>query len=97
MKIVINDCESKPLKPKALPPQGQEENRTKSSSLLLNLAKQKEPTGDVVSAKCGAVLQGGGLNTAFVNFHRIALFGFFGRIVFFKLLESPVITMFLYK
>jgi len=40
---------------------------------LLNSAKQTAPLGAVVLAECGALTQGGGLNTAFVDFHQTAL------------------------
>jgi len=43
------------LKPKALPRRARGKNRTKSSSLLLNLAKRTKPGGEVASAKCGAI------------------------------------------
>ncbi|MDR1717031.1 MAG: hypothetical protein LBS20_14450 [Prevotella sp.] len=68
MTGVINDCESNPLKPKALPLERARGEQDLSSFLLLNSAKQKEPSGDVVSAGCGALIQGGGLNTAFIGF-----------------------------
>ncbi|SBW02488.1 hypothetical protein KL86DYS1_30318 [uncultured Dysgonomonas sp.] len=38
-----------------------------SSSLLLNLAKQTEPVGEVVSVKCGATFEGVNLKQAFIR------------------------------
>ena len=52
---VINGYECNLLKPKALSRRARGKNRTKSSSLLLHLAKRAKPQGEAVSAKWGAV------------------------------------------
>ena len=52
---VINGYECNLLKPKALSRRARGKNRTKSSSLLLHLAKRAEPLGEAVSAKWGVV------------------------------------------
>lgn len=52
---VITACSCNTLKPKALPRRARGKNRTKSSSLLLHLAKQAEPQSEAVSAKWGAM------------------------------------------
>lgn len=52
---VINGYECNLLKPKALSRRARGKNRTKSSSLLLHLAKRAEPQGEAVSAKWGAI------------------------------------------
>ncbi len=73
MIAFINGYIRNHLKTKALPRRGKRKNRTKSSSLLLNLAKQTKPIGEVVSAKCGALIQGYEWKTALIGFHYSAL------------------------
>ena len=50
---VINGYECNLLKPKALSRRARGKNRTKSSSLLLDLVKWAEPIGEAVSTKSG--------------------------------------------
>ena len=69
---VINGYECNLLKPKALSRRARGKNRTKSSSLLLNLAKLTEPGGEVVSAKCGATSEGVNLKQAFIRLRHSA-------------------------
>ena len=49
---------SEHAKAEGFAPQGKRVEQDESSSLLLNLAKQTEPSGEGVSAKCGALKQG---------------------------------------
>jgi hypothetical protein len=42
------------IKAEGFAPQGKREEQDLSGSLLLNSTKQTEPTGEVVSAECGA-------------------------------------------
>ena len=53
---VINGYECNLLKPKALSRRARGKNRTKSSSLLLHLAKRAEPQSEAISAKWGVVV-----------------------------------------
>jgi len=77
MKITYNRCYNslilQTVEAEGFAPQGKRKNRTKSSSLLLNSAKQMLHESSVGSAECGAISRRHKLQTSLRHLHHSAL------------------------